>query len=84
MFTTSGFGKILSGYVISSNYVADSLECMNLCLLTAQCKSFNFSGKKRICEVSNYTAKEKKQGYGNNEDFDYYEPVKHTVVNIDK
>ena len=84
VFTISGFGKALSGHVTSTNYAVDSLEYMQLCLMTAEFKSFNFSEKKHSCEVSCCSAKEKKQDYGDNKDFDYYELAKHTVININK
>ena len=82
IFTISGFGKALSAHLIAPKYAADPLDCMKLCLMTAQCKSFNFSEKRRICEVSGYTAKEKMQDYGDNEEFNYYEAVKHTAIDL--
>lgn len=80
LFSTSGFGKTLSGHVISSIYAAHSLRCMELCLTTKDCKSFNYSGSKRICEMNSSTAKKHKNGYRESKDFDYYEALQHTVI----
>lgn len=53
---------------------------MELCLTTKDCKSFNYSESKRICEMNSSTAKKHKNGYRESKDFHYYEAVQHTVI----
>ena len=53
---------------------------MELCLTTKDCKSFNYSGSKRICEMNSSTAKRHKNDYRESKDFDYYEALQHIVI----
>lgn len=52
LFKPIGPGKALSGHMISNVTVADVKEGMKLCLVTVQCKSFNFSHQLKTSEVS--------------------------------
>ena len=71
LFTTIGPGKALAGHVILSKNANDETECMKLCLVTEQCKSFNFSEQQKKCEVSNSTTEA--QSLEDQEGFNYYE-----------
>lgn len=80
LFTPIGPGKALSGDVISTLTVADVIECLKLCLVTEQCKSFNFSNGLLKCEVSG--SKEEKPSLENREGFSYYEAASYQVISI--
>ena len=58
------------GHAISSKNTSDVTECMKLCLVTEQCKSFYFSNQLK-CEVRN--ASGEVQAVDDQEDFFYYE-----------
>ncbi|KAL9976346.1 hypothetical protein ACROYT_G013638 [Oculina patagonica] len=71
LFTPIGVGKALSGHEISSLTAVDAIKCMKLCLVTEQCKSFNFSDKLQKCEVN--AAKAEKSSLEDREGFNYFE-----------
>ena len=72
LFSPIGSGKALHGHVISSLNDTNAIECMKLCLVTEQCKSFNFSHQLKKCEVSGSTAKA--HDLEDHKGFNYYEP----------
>ena len=78
LFTPTGPGKALSGHVISNLTVADVIECMKLCLVTEQCKSFNFSGQLQKCEVSG--SKAEKTSLEDREGFNYFEVASYQTI----
>ncbi|XP_078365706.1 EGF-like repeat and discoidin I-like domain-containing protein 3 isoform X2 [Oculina patagonica] len=78
LFTPVGPGKALPGHVISTLNVADVMECMKLCLVTEQCKSFNFSNGLLKCEVSG--SKAEKPSLEDREGFNYYEAAFYQVI----
>ena len=51
----------------------ESGECLTLCMLENQCKSFNFSKKLQLCELNSATKKEYPRNFAPNMDFDYYQ-----------
>ena len=78
MFTPTGYRKALRVQVISSLNDTNAIECMKLCMVTAQCKSFNFSHQLKKCEVSGSTAEA--QRLEDREDFNYYERPSYGVI----
>lgn len=78
LFTPIGPGKALSGHVISTLTVADVIDCMKLCLVTQQCKSFNFSNGLLKCEVSG--SKAEKPNLEDREGFNYYEAASYQFI----
>lgn len=73
-----GVGKSLSGHEISSPTAVDVIECMKLCLVTEQCKSFNFSDKLQKCEVS--AAKAEMPSLEDRKSFNYYEAASYQMI----
>ena len=71
LFTPIGFGKALAGHVISSLVATDVTQCTKFCLVTEQCKSFNFSDKLKRCQLSGSTAEA--HSLEDQEGFNYYE-----------
>ena len=78
MFTPIGRGKALHGHVISSQNDTSATECMKMCLITEQCKAFNFSGQMKKCEVSG--SKAGVHGLKDQEGFNYYEPASYRMI----
>ena len=78
LFTPTGPGKALHGHVISSLNDTNAMQCMKLCLVTEQCKSFNFSDKLKKCEVSG--SKAEAYGLKEQEGFNYYEPASYKMI----
>lgn len=68
-----GPGKALPGHVISSRSVTDVMQCIQLCLVTNQCKSINFSSQLKECEVSG--SKSEIASIRERKGFHYYEVV---------
>ena len=52
LFKPTGPDKAFSGHLISYVTVADARECLKLCLVTVNRKSFNFSEQKKKCGVA--------------------------------
>ena len=71
LFTPIGLGKALAGHVILSKNATDVTECMKLCMVTEQCRSFNFNERLKSCQVSGSTAEV--QSLADQEGFNYYE-----------
>ena len=80
LFTPIGSGKALAGHVISSLNATDVTQCMKLCLVTEQCKSFNFSEQQKRCEVSNSTTEAK--SLKDQEGFNYYERATFQAISL--
>ncbi|KAL9976334.1 hypothetical protein ACROYT_G013624, partial [Oculina patagonica] len=79
LFTPIGPGKALPGHVISTVTVVDVIECLKLCLVTEQCKSFNYSnGLLNKCELSG--SKAEKPILEDREGFNYYEASSYQVI----
>lgn len=75
-----GPGKALSGHMISSWTADDVIQCMRLCLITEQCKSFNFSSELLKCEMSD--SKAETQNLDDREGFNYYEALSYRAISI--
>ena len=71
LFTPIGLGKALAGHVILSKNATEVTECMKLCMVTEQCRSFNFNERLKSCQVSGSTAEV--QSLADQEGFNYYE-----------
>ncbi|CAB3991548.1 Pancreatic secretory granule membrane major glyco GP2 [Paramuricea clavata] len=52
--------------------VVESYQCLVMCQLDTQCKSFNFSQKEKICEMNTATKKEFPRSYGPRNNYSYY------------
>jgi len=78
LFTPISLGKALASHVLSSKNATDVTECMKLCLVTKQCKSFNFSDQLKRCQVSGSTAGA--QSLDDQESFNYYERDSFQVI----
>ncbi|KAL9976335.1 hypothetical protein ACROYT_G013625 [Oculina patagonica] len=78
LFTPIGVGKALSGHEILSLTDTDVIECTKLCLVTEQCKSFNFSDKLQKCELSG--AKAEKSSLEDRKGFNYYEAAPYQMI----
>ena len=63
--------KTLTGHVISA-------ECFKMCLGTSLCKSFNYNGQLKKCEVSGSNAEIHEMA--DQEGFCYYKPTSHEII----
>ena len=74
-------GHILSGSVSRREMgIKKSYDCLLMCQLVPECKSFNFSKKEEVCELNGATKKEFPANFVVRNDYDYYQLVKGIVV----
>ncbi|CAH3161174.1 unnamed protein product [Porites lobata] len=66
--------KALLGHVRSTLNNTNVMECFKLCLVTTQCKSFNFCHQLKTCEVSDSTTTSSANGLEDHQGCNYYEP----------
>jgi hypothetical protein len=75
------YGFTLLGSVFQTETdVQESFNCLIMCQVSPTCKSFNFSKKKKVCELNSATKKEFPQNYVGRSDYDYYQFGKGMVV----
>ena len=75
------YGHALSGSVFrTETEVRESHDCLVMCQILSNCKSFNFSKKKKMCELNSSTKKESPANYGARSDYDYYQFGKGVLV----
>lgn len=74
LFTPVAPDKALLGHVSSSLNNTNVMECFKLCLVTTQCKSFNFCRHLKTCEVSDSTTTGSAYGLEYQQGCNYYEP----------
>ncbi|KAM7441313.1 hypothetical protein ABFA07_009604 [Porites harrisoni] len=72
--------KTLTGHVISSVNKTYAMECFKMCLGTSLCKSFNYNGQLKKCEVS--TSNAEVHEMTDQEGFCYYEPTSHKIISV--
>ena len=72
--------KTLTGHVISSLNKTYAMECFKVCLGTSLCKSFNYNGQLKKCEVSGSNAEIHEMT--DQEGFCYYEPTSHEIISV--
>ncbi|XP_031553778.1 uncharacterized protein LOC116290808 [Actinia tenebrosa] len=66
----------LVGHVMYSEAeVQKDLICLNYCIILNDCKSFNYSKEKKICEINNATRQEYPEAFVKNDAFAYYEKM---------
>jgi hypothetical protein len=83
-FATSKEGhEVLIGHVMYSEAgVQKEFICMNYCILYSECKSFNFSKEKKICELNNATRREYPDEFMKNDTFAYYEKLCFDTIKV--
>ena len=56
------------------------MECFKMCLGTSLCKSFNYNGQLKKCEVSGSNVEIHEMT--DQEGFRYYEPTSHEIISV--
>ena len=61
--------------------VKQAYQCFIMCQIDARCKSFNFSRKLKICELSSTSKKTTPTKYISHVDYNYYEMTDGVAIN---